>query len=124
MPIYTHNPKKKNHCYHIATPSGTLCRMENSSNYRAQRRVNEPPAGKSLCSMCSDMHAKYGDVPDEKFAARANKRYKFALGTHSVGYINADDPRVRIENGCLVIKDNGVTFYYSQYAEEITNDKR
>lgn len=58
--MFTHNPKKKNHCYHIATPNGTLCKMENSHYYQYQLEVPNPPVGKKLCIICNKISKSIG----------------------------------------------------------------
>lgn len=50
---YTHNPKKPNGSYHLATDFGTVCKMENSDYYQYQVRVDEIPKRKIICGMCN-----------------------------------------------------------------------
>jgi hypothetical protein len=58
---YTHNPKKPKHCYHIATATGTACKMENTPYYRHQVKIDQPPRGKSLCEMCKTNLHQFDD---------------------------------------------------------------
>lgn len=60
---FTHNPNKKRHRYHIATLTGTLCKMENSIFYRLQVVVDTPPAGKTLCILCQLLKDRTSNKP-------------------------------------------------------------
>lgn len=68
---YRHNSRKPLSCYHIATPGGTVCKMENGSFYRYQDTLTDaPPPGKLICSICRDRTALReldGQIPWERF---------------------------------------------------------
>lgn len=52
---YRHNPRKRTHCYHYATATGTLCKLENAALHGEQVMVDDPPAGKRLCAICETL---------------------------------------------------------------------
>lgn len=51
---YIFRRKKKKFCYHIVTPHGTACRMQNSPSYRKlDTYSDEPPPNRKLCAICA-----------------------------------------------------------------------
>jgi hypothetical protein len=51
--MFTHNSRKPLSAYHIATPYGTACKLENSKFYRYQDTVIDTPRRASGSATCA-----------------------------------------------------------------------
>ena len=52
---YTYRKKKQKFCYHVATPTGTACRMENGTAFAKIDTLSDtPPPGRRLCQICAE----------------------------------------------------------------------
>ena len=50
---FVYRKKKTKYRYHIKTPIGTVCKMENGMDFKKLDTVSEvPPEGRKLCQMC------------------------------------------------------------------------
>lgn len=65
--VYRKNKPKKR--YHIKTPYGTACKMENACNGVFVRKLDtvsdRPPQGRKLCAMCDNVANGTPLLPDQ-----------------------------------------------------------